>query len=55
LKSAQISKARDFLLQTELPLKEIAYQLGFRRPSNFSDAFRAATGETPGRFRSARS
>ena len=55
MKSAQISKARDFLLRTDLPLKEIAYQLGFRRPSNFSDAFRAATGETPGRFRAARS
>jgi AraC family transcriptional regulator len=55
LKSAQISKARDYLLQTDLPLKEIAYRLGFRRPSNFSDAFRAATGQTPGRFRLARS
>jgi AraC family transcriptional regulator len=51
LKSVQISKARDYLLQTDLPLKEIAYRLGFSRPSNFSDAFRAATGETPGRFR----
>ena len=52
LKSRQISKAQNYLLQTDLPLKEIAYRLGFRRPSNFSDAFRAATGETPGRFRS---
>jgi AraC family transcriptional regulator len=49
----QISKARDYLLHTDLPLKEIAYRLGFRQPSNFSDAFRAATGETPGRFRAA--
>ncbi|HWM68709.1 MAG TPA: helix-turn-helix transcriptional regulator [Steroidobacteraceae bacterium] len=55
LKSVQVSKARDYLLQTGLPLKEIAYRLGFHRPSNFSDAFRAATGQTPGRFRSARS
>jgi len=53
LKSVQISKAQDYLLQTDLPLKEIAYRLGFRRPSNFCDAFRAATGETPGGFRSA--
>jgi AraC family transcriptional regulator len=51
LKSVQVSKARDYLLQTDLPLKEIAHRLGFRRPSNFSDAFRAATGQTPGRFR----
>jgi AraC family transcriptional regulator len=53
LKSVQTSKAQHYLLQTDLPLKEIAYRLGFRRPSNFCDAFRAATGETPGRFRSA--
>jgi AraC family transcriptional regulator len=51
LKSVQIAKARDYLLQTDLPLKEIAYRLGLRSPSNFCDAFRAATGETPGRFR----
>lgn len=53
LKETQISKAQSYLVQTDLPLKEIAYRLGFRRPSNFSDAFRAATGETPGRFRAA--
>jgi AraC family transcriptional regulator len=53
LQSVQISRAQDYLLQTDLPLKEIAYRLGFHRPSNFSDAFRAATGETPGRFRAA--
>jgi AraC family transcriptional regulator len=52
LKAAQIAKAQSYLVQTDLPLKEIAYRLGFSRPSNFSDAFRAATGETPGRFRS---
>lgn len=53
LKSAQILKAQTYLLQTELPLKEIAHRLGFSSPSNFSDAFRSATGETPGHFRSA--
>jgi AraC family transcriptional regulator len=53
IKSAQVAKAQHYLLQTDLPLKEIAYRLGFKRPSNFSDAFRAATGETPGRFRTA--
>ena len=52
LKAVQISKAQSYLLQTDLPLKEIAYRLGFSRPSHFSDAFRASTGETPGRFRS---
>jgi AraC family transcriptional regulator len=52
LKAAQMAKAQSYLLQTEMPLKEIAHRLGFKRPSNFSDAFRASTGETPGRFRS---
>ena len=52
LKSAQILKAQTYLLQTELPLKEIAHRLGFSSPSHFSDAFRSATGETPGHFRS---
>jgi AraC family transcriptional regulator len=52
LKAVQVSRAQGYLLQTDLPLKEIAHRLGFRRPSNFSDAFRTATGETPGRFRS---
>ena len=51
LKSAQILKAQSDLLQTELPLKEIAHRLGFSSPSSFSDAFRSATGETPGHFR----
>jgi AraC family transcriptional regulator len=49
--AAQIAKAQEYLVQSDLPLKEIAYRLGFARPSNFSDAFHAATGETPGRFR----
>ena len=52
LKSAQIAKAHSYLLQTELPLKEIAHRLGFSGPSSFSDAFRSATGMTPGHFRS---
>jgi len=53
LKSAQLTKAKAFLLETELPLKEIAHRLGFSTPANFSAAFRAATGSTPGQFRKA--
>ena len=51
LQAVQLAKAQAYLLETDLPLKEIAFQLGFRTPSNFSVAFRAGTGETPGRFR----
>jgi AraC family transcriptional regulator len=53
LKSAQIAKAKAYLLETDLPLKEIAYRMGFSSLSNFSFAFRAATGVTPGQFRKA--
>lgn len=51
LRSVQIAKAQSYLLQTDLPLKDIAHRLGFSAASNFSVAFRAATGDTPARFR----
>jgi AraC family transcriptional regulator len=51
IKAFQIAKAKAYLLETELPLKEIAYRLGFSTPANFSSAFRAATGMTPGAVR----
>ncbi len=51
MRHVQIAKARAYLLETELPLKEISYRLGFSAPANFSIAFRAATGQTPGQFR----
>jgi AraC family transcriptional regulator len=51
IKSFQIAKAKAYLLETDLPLKEIAYRLGFSTPANFSSAFRAATGSTPGDIR----
>jgi AraC family transcriptional regulator len=48
----QITKAKTYLLETNLPLKEIAYRLGFSSAANFSSAFRLATGSSPGQFRS---
>jgi AraC family transcriptional regulator len=51
IKSVQLNKAKAYLLETDLPLKEIAHRLGFSTPANFSSAFRAATGSTPGQFR----
>jgi AraC family transcriptional regulator len=51
IKSAQVSKAKVLLLETDLPLKEIAYRLGYSTSANFSASFRAATGITPGQFR----
>lgn len=42
LKAVQISRAQSYLLNTDLPLKEIAFRLGFANAANFSAAFRAA-------------
>lgn len=51
VKAVQLSKAKTLLLETDLPLKEIAYRLGFSSTANFTSSFRAATGVTPGQFR----
>jgi AraC family transcriptional regulator len=39
------------LLASSASLKSIAYSMGFTSPSNFSTAFRRATGETPSEYR----
>jgi AraC family transcriptional regulator len=41
LKAVQIDRAQNYLLNTNLPLKEIAFRLGFANAANFSAAFRA--------------
>ncbi len=51
IKSVQMMRAKSYLLETDLPLKEIAFRLGFSTPANFSSAFRVATGHSPGQFR----
>ncbi len=51
IKSVRISKAKNLLSETELSLKEIAFRLGYSGTSNFSAAFSAAAGITPGQFR----
>lgn len=51
LAAARIRKAERLLLETNLPLKDIAFRLGFANAANFSTAFRKARNETPARFR----
>jgi AraC family transcriptional regulator len=53
LKAVQISRAKAYLLSTDLHLKEIAHKLGFSSLAHFSHTFREVTGETPGQFRRA--
>lgn len=50
----QLGRARDLLAETTLPLKEIAYRLGFSSHSHFTMAFRRAMGVTPSAFRANR-
>ena len=51
IKSVKIARAKAYLLETDLSLKEIAYRLGYSTPASFSYAFRCATGRTPAAFR----
>jgi AraC family transcriptional regulator len=50
----RLRRAERLLLETDLPLKVIAYQLGFANAANFSTAFRNERHETPGAFRATR-
>lgn len=52
VRETRLLKAKSLLTETALPLKEIAYRLGFSSPSSFSIAFSKATGTTPKAFRS---
>lgn len=45
--------AKSYLVQTDLSIKEIAYQLQFDSPNNFNNFFKKHTQQTPGRFRKA--
>ena len=44
-------RARDLLLNTAVPIKTIAEQLGFESPSNFGRSFKRWTGTTPKAYR----
>jgi AraC-like DNA-binding protein len=50
----QMLEAKRLLLHSELSIQQLAGDLGFEDPSNFTKAFRKATGETPSAFRKAR-
>lgn len=52
IKSVRVANAKFLLGETKLPLKEIAYRLGYSSAANFSTAFTSATGMTPGQYRS---
>jgi AraC-like DNA-binding protein len=47
----RLSKAKDLLCETTLPVGKIAEQLGFECPYYFSRIFKVKTGMTPGEYR----
>jgi transcriptional regulator GlxA family with amidase domain len=47
----RIRLAKTMLADQDLPIKDIALRTGFANPSQFSVAFHAATGMTPGEYR----
>ena len=51
LRSARLRRARELLVTTNLPIAQIAKNVGFLSRSNFSNAFRVAYGVDPRTFR----
>lgn len=51
---ARLKKAQAILAETDLPLKDVAFRLGFANSSTFSSTFKRASGETPSGYRQRR-
>ena len=47
-----IEEAKNILLNSNIPVSEIAYNLGFEYPQYFSKLFKQKTGKTPNEYRS---
>jgi len=47
----RITRAKSLLTATTLPISEIAYNLGYPGPGDFSRAFHRAEGSSPGEYR----
>ena len=50
----RMKRAEELLMQTTLPVKEIAFRLGYQKPLYFSAEFRRLRGISPGNFRNDR-
>lgn len=51
IQDAVIERSKQLLIETRLPVSEIAYQLGFEYPQHFSRLFKSRTGMTPNAYR----
>lgn len=50
----RVEAARDLILTTDLPLKQVAEHCGLGNPQHFARVFRAQVGQAPGTLRGAR-
>ena len=53
IRSIRLTKAQSLLLETNLSILEIAYDVGFKDPSYFSRTFSGEFGLSPKEFRAA--
>ena len=51
IQDAVIERSKQLLIETRMPVSEIAYQLGFEYPQHFSRLFKSRTGMTPNEYR----
>ena len=51
IQDAVIERSKQLLIETRMPVSEIAYQLGFEYPQHFSRLFKSRTGRTPNEYR----
>ncbi|MGE3747824.1 MAG: helix-turn-helix transcriptional regulator, partial [Sphingomonadaceae bacterium] len=51
VEAIRLKKAQSLLADTDLPLKEISYRLGFSNSSTFSSTFKRTSGQTPSDYR----
>ena|SRR3569833_515734 len=51
LVSVRIEKSKTLLTQTELPIKAIASETGFKKAGHFSNVFKSLIGLTPSAYR----
>lgn len=51
LKKERMKKASELLVETDRTIKQIAHSIGFKHASNFTKAFVAYHGLTPGNYR----
>jgi AraC family transcriptional regulator len=51
ISTSRLTKAQTLLAESDLPMKEVAFRLGFASPSTFSSTFTREAGETPRAYR----